>query len=140
MCVGAVVLINSNNYMNVCKLYCKIFEIVVHDGIFFLYPHVNLCKTTCQFFLFKCTNLFKFENLLKLQKLGEYKLARIIHANVLECIESIDMNKRNYMYYFILPCESRFGVKKFIGALLNVNGVVHKLVNKIVVIVIQTFI
>jgi len=50
MCVGAVVLINSNNYMNVCKLYCKIFEIVVHDGKKFRYPHLNLCKTTCQFF------------------------------------------------------------------------------------------
>jgi hypothetical protein len=72
--------------------------------------------------------------------LAERKLARIIHTNLLECIESIDGNKRNCMYYFLLRHESRFGVKKFIGALLNVNGVVHKLVNNIVVIVIQTFV
>jgi hypothetical protein len=64
-------------------------------------------------------------------------LVGIIHANLLKCIESIDRNKINYMYYFLLFHESRFGVKKFIGALLNVNGVVHKLVNKIVVIIIQ---
>jgi len=126
--------------MNVCKLYYKLFEIVMHDGIFFQYPQINLCKTTCQSFLFKCINLLKFENLLELQKLGECKLAGTIDANLLEWIQSIDGNKRNYMYYFLLPHESRFGVKKIIGALLNVNGVVHKLVNKIVVIVIQTLI
>jgi hypothetical protein len=73
--------------------------------------------------------------------MGECKLARIVDANLLDSIECIDGNKKNYRYYFLLLHESRFGVKKIIGTLLNTNGVVHELiVNKIVVIVIQTFI
>jgi hypothetical protein len=41
MCVGAIVLIDSNNDMNVCKFYYKLFEIVVHDGILF---SISSCK------------------------------------------------------------------------------------------------
>ncbi len=67
-------------------------------------------------------------------------MAKIIDAILLDSIECIDRNKRNYRYYFLLLHESRFGVKKIIGTFLNGNGVVHELVNKIVVIIIQTFI